>query len=54
MGVTPSWATEANSGVRGRVHAPQKATEGVTDRQTDRQTDRRYVHDIMITSWCNE
>ena len=37
MGITPSWPIEANSGVRGRVCALQKALEGY-DRQTDRQT----------------
>ena len=34
MGITPSWPTDANSEVWGRVRAAQKASEG-SDRQTD-------------------
>jgi len=35
MGVAPSWPMVVNSGVRGRVLATQRASEGVADRHTD-------------------
>jgi len=61
MGVTPWWPTEANSGVRGRVHARQKAPEGMTDRQTDTHEDTHthtHTHTIRpsyddVNSVCN-
>jgi len=42
MGVTPSWPMEANSGVRDRVRALQKALH------VEFTTDRRSVHYMMI------
>ena len=43
-GVAPSWSMEANSGIRGRVRAAQKAPEG-DDRHTDTHT-HTHTHTV--------
>jgi len=50
-GGTQSWPMEANSGVRGRVRAAEKAPEGMTDRQTHRHTHTiRPLYDDLFAS----
>ena len=53
MGVTPTWPKEANSGIRGRVYAAQKAPEARERRMTDRQThDTSIITNTTATTIC--
>jgi len=49
-GVAPSWSMEANSGIRGRVRAAQKAPEG-DDRQTDTHTIGPLYDDFFLVDF---